>query len=145
MSYIKEQWCKRQGCRECKCLLKIFDLSKIQEKYLKILEIPGKMALHVFWLQKNGAQLWKNARRPFFGGHIKTFCFWNIISKLFVFGISYQNFLLDVISKKVFMIFVRKFVGKSRTKTFRASLGEIGQKSFKTPKICLLLHLWSKV
>jgi len=36
--------------------------------------------------------------------------------------------------KKVFMIFVRKFVGKSRTKTFRANLGEIGQKSFPTPK-----------
>jgi len=30
-------------------------------------------------------------------------------------------------------------------KTFtnsRASLGEFGQKSFATPKICLLLHLW---
>jgi len=34
------------------------------------------------------------------------------------------------------MIFVggRKFVGKSRTKIFRAGLGEFGQKSFAPPK-----------
>jgi len=36
----------------------------------------------------------------------------------------------------------RKFVGKSRTKTSRTSLGRFGQKSFATPKIFLLLHLW---
>jgi len=35
----------------------------------------------------------------------------------------------------------RKFVGKSHTKMFRTSLGRFGQKSFKPPKICLLLHL----
>ena len=29
-----------------------------------------------------------------------------------------------------------------RTKTFRARLGKIGQKSFAPIKICLLLHLW---
>jgi len=27
-------------------------------------------------------------------------------------------------------------------KSFRASLGKIGQKSFALPKICLLLQLW---
>jgi len=42
--------------------------------------------------------------------------------------------------KKVFMFFVwRKFLGKSRTKTFRANLGKFGQKSFAPPKIWLLL------
>jgi len=35
----------------------------------------------------------------------------------------------------------RKFVGKRRTKTFRASLGKLRQKSFAPPNVCLLLHL----
>ena len=35
----------------------------------------------------------------------------------------------------------RKFVGKSRRTTFRASLGKFGQISFAPPNICLLLHL----
>jgi len=72
----------------------------------------------------------------FFRCHIKTFLF---------FGCHIKTFSWRLYQKKVFMIFVRKFVGKSRTKTFRANLGEIGQKSFPTPKICLLLHIWSKV
>jgi len=38
----------------------------------------------------------------------------------------------------------RKFVGKVGTKTFRASLGNFGQKSLASPKICLLLHLWCR-
>jgi len=39
----------------------------------------------------------------------------------------------------------RKFVGKSRTTTFWASLGKFGQRSFAPPKFCLLLHLWLQV
>jgi len=35
----------------------------------------------------------------------------------------------------------RKFVGKSRTTTFPASLGKFGQNSSAPPKICLLQHL----
>jgi len=47
---------------------------------------------------------------------------------------------LEVIPKTVFMMFVGKNIN---TKAFLASLGKFGQKSFASPKICLLLHLCS--
>jgi len=39
------------------------------------------------------------------------------------------------------MIFVGGNIRKKVARTFRASLGKFGQKSFASPKICLLLHL----
>jgi len=49
---------------------------------------------------------------------------------------------MEVIPEKVFMICVGENIRtKSCLKTFRASLGKFGQKSFVPPKIRLLLHL----
>ena len=39
-------------------------------------------------------------------------------------------------------VFMRKIRTKSGTKFFRPSLRKFGQKSFASPKICLLLLLW---
>jgi len=44
-------------------------------------------------------------------------------------------------TKKVVMIFVKKVCRKKLHKTLRGSLGKFGQKSFATPKMCLLLNL----
>jgi len=53
---------------------------------------------------------------------------------------------LEVTSKKsLHDLCGRKFIGKSPTTTFRASLGKFGQKSFAPPKICLLLYLCFEV
>ena len=65
---------------------------------------------------KSGQNPWKSGRklRPMFAKkHMKTF-----------FGCH----------TKIHDLYGRKFVGKSRTKTFRAKI-------LRTPKICLLLHL----
>jgi len=44
--------------------------------------------------------------------------------------------------KNVFMsLSGRKFVDKSCTRTFSGNLEKFGEKSFASPKICLLLHL----
>jgi len=43
--------------------------------------------------------------------------------------------------KKVFLIFEGKKLWAKSPKTFWASLGKLGHKSFASPKICLLLHL----
>jgi len=54
-----------------------------------------------------------------------------------------KAFILDVTPEMVFIDFSgREFVGKSRTSTFRASLGKFGQKSFAPQKICLLLYTY---
>jgi len=50
------------------------------------------------------------------------------------FGDDTQNVLHDICG--------RNFVGKSRTETFRESVGKLGQKSFSPPKNFLLIHLW---
>jgi len=55
---------------------------------------------------------------------------------------THEDFTLEVTPKKeLHDLCGRKFVGKIAQKTFRASLGKFGQKSFAVPKICLLLHL----
>jgi len=53
-----------------------------------------------------------------------------------VFGVTSKKSLHDLC--------VRKFAGRSRTKTFRASLGKVRQKSFTPPRIYLLLHPWTR-
>jgi len=53
-----------------------------------------------------------------------------------------KTFFGGRIKKSLHDLCGRKFVGKSHTKTFRASLGKFRQKPFATPKICLLVHLW---
>jgi len=70
---------------------------------------------------ENQGKIW----RPTFAEKQMKTLFWK----------SHQN--------EVFVIFVgEKFVGKSCTTTFRASLGKFRQKSFALQNICLLLHLW---
>jgi len=92
-------------------------LGKIPEYLGKIPENPDKNGDQRCLTSKNGAQsLQKNKLRPFFGVHSK----------------KYLNNLCG-----------RKFLGRSRTTTVRASLGKFRQKSFAPPKICLLLHLWA--
>jgi len=71
-------WCRRRGCRVCKCTPKNFDFLKIWAKSLKIrtkppkylekkLKIWAKMALNVALLQKIVSQrLQENKWRPFF-------------------------------------------------------------------------------
>ena len=55
-----------------------------------------------------------------------------------------KTLFMEIIPKKGLLdLCGRNFVGRSRTKTFRASLGKFGQKSYATPKICLFLHLAS--
>ena len=81
---------------------KSFDLSKIRENSIKnlekILANMGKIGAQPCLTWKSGAQyLQKNTWRPFFGGHIQ---------------------------KSLHDLYGIIFVGKSRTKTFRASLGK---------------------
>jgi len=55
-------------------------------------------------------------------------------------------FLGDHINKIAsWSLWEKKFLGKSRTKTFWTSLEKIGQKSFAPPKICLFLHLCAQL
>ena len=86
-------------------------------KYLgKIPETPGKSDAQLCLTWKHGAQrLRKKYMKLFFAGCTK---------------------------KGLHDLCGRKYVGKSRPKTFRASLGKFEQKSFAPPKICLLLQLW---
>jgi len=92
------------------------NLGKIFESLGKISENPVKYNAQRCLTWKNGAQsLQANTWSSFFGGHTK---------------------------KGLHDLCGSKFVGKSRTKTFRTSLGKFGQKSFATPKIFLFLHLW---
>jgi len=82
-------------------------------------ENPGKNGAQRFLILKNCAQrLQKNTSRPFL--------------------------LSEVIPKKgLHDLRRRQFVGKTRTKTFWASLRKFGRKSFAPPaKFCLLPHLW---
>jgi len=44
-------------------------------------------------------------------------------------------FFWGVTPKKVFMLFVKEFVGKNCSKAFRVSLRKFGQKSFAPPKL----------
>jgi len=82
----------------------------------KIPENLGKHGTQRFLTSNNCAQRFrKNKWRPFFGIHTK---------------------------RGLHDLCWGKFVGKSRTTTFWASLGIVGHKSFAPQKICLLLHLW---
>jgi len=56
----------------------------------------------------------RKTHEDLFGGHTKKMSSWSMWEKIY---------------------------RQSRTKTFRASLGKFGQKSFAPPKIFLLLHL----
>jgi len=92
-------------------------LGEIPENLGNILETPGKIPKY---LVKTGAQCLQKPNEDlflFWGGHTK---------------------------KGLHDLCDRKFVGRSRTKSFRASLGKFGQKSFAPPKISLLLHLWQE-
>jgi len=92
---------------------------KIPQYLGKIPENLGKNGAHRCLTSKNGTQyLQKNKWRSF----------------------------LEVAPKKgLNNLCGRRFLGKSRTTTFRASLGKFGQKSFAIPKICLLLHLYERI
>ena len=111
-------WCcyeKQWCCRwGCKHTHKSFDLLKIWPTSLKI---GAKMAPNVAWLQK---------MTPNISKRIRADILWR----------SHQKVHNDPCRKE--------FVGKSCTKTFLGCLGKFGQKSFATPKICLLLNLWWK-
>jgi len=52
-----------------------------------------------------------------------------------------KTFFLEVILKKVFMIFVGENCRQKLHKNFSDKFGEIRGKFLCTPKICLLLHL----
>ena len=91
------------------------NLDKIPENLEKSLKIRAKMALNFVRLQKMGP--------TFAEKYVKT-----IVSRA-------------TPKKGLYVLCGRKFIGKTRTKTFRASLGKVGQKSFASPKISLLLHL----
>jgi len=83
----------------------------------KSVENPGKNVAQHCLTSENGAQsLHKNTWRPFF-------------------EVTLNIGLHDLCG--------RKFVGKSCTITFRASLGKFG-KILRTPKVCLVLRLWRK-
>jgi len=57
-------------------------------------------------------------------------------------GKTHEDLFWEVTPKKsLHDLFGKKFVGKIAQKTFRASLGKFGQKSFALPKIYLHLHL----
>jgi len=103
------------GVRGCKHTPKSFDLLKI---WVKSLKIRVYMAPSVLRLQKMAPRVCRK---------------------------THEDFTLEVTPKKeLHDLCGRKFVGKIAQKTFRASLGKFGQKSFAVPKICLLLHLWWK-
>ena len=61
------------------------------------------------------------------------------------FAIKYMKTFFGGHTKKGFNdLRGREFVVKNCIKIVSGSLGKSGQKSFATPKICLLLHLWWK-
>jgi len=77
----------------------------LSKNWTKSLKIWAKMTPNVIWLQKMAPNVWRNTNEYlYFGGRTK-------------------NGLCG-----------RKFVGKGRTTTFRASLRKFGQKSRHSPK-----------
>ena len=145
------QWCRRRGCKRTRAKslkirakslkiraksLKIRAKSlKIQAKSLKIrakslkiwaksmkmfakylksgqTENTDKMAPDVIWFWKIGVHVGRITWRPFFGGHPKN----------------------DLCG--------RKYSHKELPENFSDTFGEIRARIFRTPKFCLLLHLW---
>jgi len=123
---ICNQRCRRQGCRGCKRSPKRFDLLKMRENLGKTYENVRKIPENT---GKNGAQ------RCLILKNLRPTCD----------GESHEHLFLEVIPKKdVNDLCRRKYSHKDlpeNRKSFRTSLGEFGQKSFASPKICLLLHL----
>ena len=93
----EKQWYWRWGCRGCKRTPKGFDLLKIWAKALKK---RVKMVPNAVWLQNMAPNVC-----------IKT----------------HETFSEVTPKRGLHDLCGRKFVGKSRTKTFRASLGKFGQ------------------
>ena len=60
---------------------------------------------------------------------------------------THEDLIMEVTPKQGLLdLCERKILGKvSHTKTFRISLGKLRQKSFASPKVCLLLHLWDSL
>jgi len=89
---------------------------KTSENLGKIPENPGKSCDQRCLTSKMAPNVCRKAQlRPFFGGHTinRSSCsLWD------------------------------KICGQKAHKNFSGKLGEIGAKILRTPKICLLLHLW---
>ena len=101
-----------------------------------------------FWFVKNPGKIPKNlGKTPEYLGKIRV-----KMAPNFVFKKRHPTFAekhvktvsLEVTPKKgIHVLCWRKFVGETRTNTFRTRLGKFGPNSFAHPKISLLLHLWA--
>ena len=119
--YICTQWCRGWGCMDFKRTTKSFDLPKIRAESLivwekplknwtKFLKIPAKMTPNLVWFEKMAPIVCRKTRK-----FMKT----------------WRPFL-EVTPKHYLCL--RKFVRKSRTKTYWRIVAKFGQKSFAHPQ-----------
>ena len=113
--WVGKLQCSKQWCRRrgCKRTSKCFYLSKIHKNLGKLIENMGK----------NGDQrclIWE----------------WSPTS-----AESHED-LFRRSSQKGYGLYVRKYSHKNSPEDFSGKFGTILAKIFRTPKICLLLHLW---
>ena len=132
------QWCWRWGCKWCKCNTKSFDLLNIRAKSLKILakslkiwkkflkiwtsslKTQAKMAPNVIWIQKMAPNVCRKTHEDLFS---KTY-----------------------IKKDFHDPCGSKYVGNSRTKTYRARFWKFGQKPFESQTFsCSYTSAWAQL
>ena len=123
------QWCMRRGCRGCNRTPKCIDLVKIWAKSLKIQAKSMEI-----WA------MWKSSRNP-----------WKSVQTPKKYAQKWRPTCFDLIKMAPNVLWFEKMWPKITwtshkwPKNFSGNFGEIRAKIFRTPKICLLLHLWQYV